>query len=380
MVGPAADATGWAVPPRRGGLRTYPGAMLRPSLRARTAALLAALALGATPLVGLTGLASPASSQPADRDAVHQAPDKAPDKAPAAAPAVARKDPRKTRGLFVDRRMPVFGQGSRYTKIAGKSQALWLGIEYYPTDRVRAVVEEYVGMAAEARKTPVLVVYSIPDRDCDQHSAGGAADGAAYRVWVKQVAAGVKGSKPLLVLEPDAIPFIGDPGCEDVADRVSLLRFAVKKLSTAGAWVYLDAGHSDWRPYDGRALLLKQAGVALARGIATNVSNFRSLRDELAYGAQLRADLAGLGVTGVKQVVDTSRNGAADPVAGDVINPTWARVGRAPKLVFDGALDGRLWVKHPGESDGPVNGGPGSGQWCDLLADRLLGLGESPTC
>ncbi|WP_300391345.1 glycoside hydrolase family 6 protein, partial [uncultured Nocardioides sp.] len=80
-----------------------------------------------------------------------------------------------------------------------------------------------------------------------------------------------------------------------------------------------------------------------------------------------------LGVKGVKYVVDTSRNGAKLPVDGDVINPTWARIGQKPRLRFDKAFDGTLWVKHPGESDGTVNGGPASGQWCDLLADRLLG-------
>ncbi|MCR6032688.1 endoglucanase [Nocardioides sp. zg-579] len=291
------------------------------------------------------------------------------------------KDPRRTQGLFVDQRMPAVTEGeTRHRTIAKRSQALWLGIEYYPTHQVRDVVRDYTFLAAAARKTPVLVVYSIPDRDCGQHSAGGAADAASYKAWVKKVAAGIRGSKPLVVLEPDAIPFIGDPGCEDVADRLALLRFAVKRLSAAGAWVYLDAGHSDWRPYDGRALLLKRAGVGLGRGIATNVSNFRSLRDELAYGTFLRRELKKIGVTGVKQVVDTSRNGAPIPVAGDVINPTWARLGKAPKMVFDGGLDGRLWVKHPGESDGAVNGGPGSGLWCDLLADRLLGLPESGGC
>jgi endoglucanase len=85
-------------------------------------------------------------------------------------------------------------------------------------------------------------------------------------------------------------------------------------------------------------------------------------------------------VKGVKYVIDTSRNGGASPVSGDVINPTWARLGARPRLVFEGALDGTLWVKHPGESDGPVNGGPSSGQWCDTLADRLLGRPESSTC
>jgi endoglucanase len=80
------------------------------------------------------------------------------------------------------------------------------------------------------------------------------------------------------------------------------------------------------------------------------------------------------------ELIDTSRNGNPHPVYGDVRNPTWARVGKPPRLVFKGAFDGRLWVKHPGESDGQVNGGPQSGAWCDFLADRLLERPESNRC
>ncbi|MDN4161054.1 glycoside hydrolase family 6 protein [Nocardioides abyssi] len=356
--------------------------MLPRSPRARVASLVAtaALALGGLAATG-TGTVAPVGTAAAATTSTART------TVPAADPAADRtltkkaKDPRKTRGLFVDQRMPAFTQGEvRHAPIAKKAQALWLGIEYYGTPSVRGVVQQYTDLAVAARKTPVLVVYSIPDRDCDQYSAGGAADGPTYQGWVKQVAAGIGSSKPLVIVEPDAIPFIGDPGCDDVADRLALLRFAVKRLAAAGAWVYLDAGHSGWTPYDGRAALLKRAGVGFGRGIATNVSNFRALADEKAYGTLLRKELKKLGVTGVKQVVDTSRNGARNPVAGDVINPTWARVGKAPKLVFDGGLDGTLWVKHPGESDGPLNGGPASGVWCDLLADRLLGLAERPGC
>ena len=85
-------------------------------------------------------------------------------------------------------------------------------------------------------------------------------------------------------------------------------------------------------------------------------------------------------VGGKHYVIDTSRNGNPNPVNGDVLNPTWAWAGKAPRLVFEGAFDGTLWVKHPGESDGEVNGGPQSGTWCDMLADRLLKRPESSHC
>lgn len=296
------------------------------------------------------------------------------------------EDPRRSRGLYVDSRMPAHQQGQSYASIARRAQALWLGSEYYPTDRVAHVVRDYLEPAEAAERTGTLVVYSIPDRDCGQHSAGGLPGVDAYKSWVTQVGEGIGDSSPLLILEPDALPFYHQGECGDAEDRVSLLRWAVRELSKAGAWVYIDIGHSGWTtgdttsddtPWDGRAELLKKAGVADARGFSTNVSNFRRTRDEQDYAAWMVRELRGLGVRGVKYVVDTSRNGAKRPVDGDVINPTWARLGRAPGLVFDGALDGTLWVKHPGESDGTRNGGPSSGQWCDLLADRLLGDEDS---
>ncbi|MQW77004.1 endoglucanase [Nocardioides sp. dk4132] len=293
----------------------------------------------------------------------------------------ARKDPRLTRPLYVDARIPAAMQESRYARIAQAPQATWYSPEQHPTSQVAWAVSDQVARAKATRSTPVLVLYAIPDRDCGQHSVGGLPDAAAYRAYVRAFTRGLgTRSKAMVVVEPDAIPFVGEPDCADTAARLKMLRFAVTRIARTGAWAYLDAGHSAWTPYDGRAQLLKRAGIAKARGFSTNVANFRPLRDERAYAVSLGKELARIGVKGARYVVDTSRNGAAAPIAGDVINPTWARLGPAPKRRFQGALDATLWIKHPGESDGAVNGGNAAGQWCDLLADRLSGRAESPGC
>lgn len=289
------------------------------------------------------------------------------------------KDPRKRLGLYVDPRMPAAQQGAAYRRIAQQPQALWFGNEYYPIARVASVAREYTRLAAKARKTPVLVVYSIPDRDCGQYSQGGLPGGKAYQRWVKRLAKGIRGSRPLVILEPDAIPFYGQGVCANGSNRLALIRYAARVLTRAGAWVYLDAGHSNWTPYAGRARLLKKAGIRYARGFSTNVSNFRTTASEHAYARTLLRDLRKLGVRGKKYVIDTSRNGAA-PQDDRVINPAWARVGAAPRLRFRGAFDGTLWVKHPGESDGTECGGPSSGAWSNLLADRLLGRVPGARC
>ena len=326
--------------------------MLPRTFTLRAAALLAALAVGAA------GLVAPSSAQ-----VEH---------------VVSKPDPRKRLGLFVDPKMPAYQQGGVYrSEIGAYAQAFWVIPEAYDTSYVKAKVKEYTGDAANARKTPVLTIYGIPGRDCGQYSSGNPLQTAEqYRGWIKQIAIGLRDTHALVVLEPDALPLFSSSvqSCPTKPDGwPGMLRYASRKLSGAGAWVYLDAGHSNWTPYDNRPYYLKKAGIGYDRGFSTNVSNFRPTRDEKAYAAKMLSGLRKLGVRGKHYVIDTSRNGATPSSNGfDVINPTWARIGRPPRLVFDHAFDGTLWVKHPGESDGQVNGGGPSGQWCDLLADRLL--------
>ncbi|WP_155992107.1 glycoside hydrolase family 6 protein [Nocardioides sp. URHA0032] len=338
--------------------------MLPRSVSTRAVALLGALALG------VVGLVAPSAADPVGHH------------------VVAKTDPRKKLGLFVDPKMPAYQQGGAYRQeIGSRAQAFWVIPEAYDTSHVKDKILEYTGDAAAARKTPVLTIYGIPGRDCGQYSSGNPFTTAAqYRGWIKQIAAGLRGTRPLVILEPDALPLFSSSvqSCPTKPDGwQAMLRYASRKLSSAGAWVYLDAGHSNWTPYDTRPKYLKAAGVAFDRGFSTNVSNFRPLADEKAYAAKMLRGLRKLGITGKHYVVDTSRNGAAPPDGSgyDVINPTWARLGRAPRLLFDGAFDGTLWVKHPGESDGQVNGGGPSGRWCDMLADRLIdGTSDQGSC
>ena len=340
----------------------YPERVLPRTFAVRSAALLAALALG------VAGL-----SAPVDAQSGHSA---------------ARTDPRKTRGLFVDTTMPAYQHGGVYrTRIGRYAQAFWVIPEAYDTAHVTERVQGYTGDAAAARKTPVLTIYGIPGRDCGQYSSGNPLTTASqYRAWIRRVAVGLRHQHALVVLEPDALALFSSSAqaCQTKPDGwQGMLRFASRKLSATGAWVYLDAGHSNWTPYDTRPKFLKAAGIQYDRGFSTNVSNFRPTRAEKAYAAKMLAGLRRLGVRGKHFVVDTSRNGATPPEGSgyDVINPTWARLGNRPRLVFDGAFDGTLWVKHPGESDGEFNGGGPSGHWCDMLADRLIdGTSDHGSC
>lgn len=286
-----------------------------------------------------------------------------------------RRDTRLTRPLYVDPTSRAAQAGAAFSLIGKRAQGFWLTDAYPTPTAVRSAAAAYIDRAEGASRTPVLVVYNIPDRDCGQYSSqNGQVTASSYRAWVRGVAAGIKRSAPIVILEPDALPFVGDPRCTDPGNRVALLKFAATTLTKAGAWVYLDAGHSGWRTAAHMAPLLMRAGVAQVRGFSTNVSNSRSTPAEHAFAGSLLAELQKRGARNARYVIDTSRNGAGaqGPANGDWCNPVAARLGTSPRLVFDGAFDGRLWIKPPGESDGPCNGGPNAGEFFPTGACRLL--------
>lgn len=244
-------------------------------------------------------------------------------------------------------------------KIARTPQAFWVT----GTDLAAAAAEvrDYTTRARDDGTLGLLVVYAVPGRDCGQHSSGGV-DGSAYARWVDAVADAIVG-EPWVVLEPDALPMLGD--CDGQGDRVGYLAYAAKALSAAGARVYVDAGHSAWLPAEEAARRLKLVGLEHVAGFALNVSNYQSTEDSVAYGEKVAA-LAG----GTHFVVDTSRNGNGSD--GQWCNPPGRALGERPRLLpDDAALDALVWVKRPGESDGECHGGPAAGQWFEAQALEL---------
>jgi endoglucanase len=70
--------------------------------------------------------------------------------------------------------------------------------------------------------------------------------------------------------------------------------------------------------------------------------------------------------------VDTGRNGLGPH--GEWCNPPGRALGERPTTATGHALaDAFLWVKSPGESDGPCNGSARSGEW---MPEYALGLAQ----
>lgn len=242
--------------------------------------------------------------------------------------------------------------------LAAQPTAYWITPEQDPLGEVG---DRVTTLAAEARAATValaVVIYGLPERDCGNHSAGGLS-AVEYPTWIAEIAAALRTAndvKTIVVLEPDSLALA--PECGNIDARAAQLRGAVDQLTSPDTWIYLDGGHSGWLSAEQMATLISQVGVSdRIRGFATNVSNYRSTYDEFAY-AEAVSQLTG----GLHAIVDTSRNGAAS-AGTEWCNPPGQRVGDPGGTFGDDVVDTNLWIKPPGESDGPCNGGPDAGVW-----------------
>ncbi|GIJ77616.1 endoglucanase [Micromonospora phaseoli] len=261
-------------------------------------------------------------------------------------------------------------------RIASVPQARWFTTTN--TSSVRAEVNSFVGAAAAAGKIPILVVYNIPNRDCSNHSGGGAPDHATYRQWVDQVAAGLGGRPATIILEPDVLPIM--TSCMNASVQAEVrasMAYAGKalKAGSSAAKVYFDIGHGGWLAPGEAAARLTASDIAnSADGISVNVSNYRRTADEVSYAKSI---IAATGISRLKAVVDTSRNGNG-PAGSEWCDPPGRAIGTpSTTATGDAAIDAFLWVKLPGEADGCI---AAAGQFVPQRAyDLAVAAGPVPT-
>ncbi|WP_237049144.1 MULTISPECIES: glycoside hydrolase family 6 protein [Microbacterium] len=242
--------------------------------------------------------------------------------------------------------------------LAAQPTAYWLTPEQDPIGAVGERVLNIADEARESRTAMAVVVYGLPGRDCGNHSAGGL-DEADYETWTKQIGTALRSVpdvKKVVIVEPDSLALA--PQCGNVDERVDQLRGALGRLTGPDTWVYVDGGHSNWLGPEVMAGLIERVAVSGVRGFVTNVSNFNDTYDEFAYAHALSDRLGGM-----HALVDTSRNGAGAPGDGEWCNPPGRTVGDPSGTFGDDVVDTNLWIKPPGESDGPCNGGPAAGVW-----------------
>lgn len=257
-------------------------------------------------------------------------------------------------------------------RIGSQPQFRWFASPNAAT--VTADVSSYVGGANSAGQIPLLVAYAITNRDCGGASAGGAADLTAYRTWVRNFAAGLGTRTALVLLEPDSLALQTCLSGQQVTERDAALSDAVGIIKQAdpGAKVYLDAGHSAWNSAGDQAGRLVAAGVRNADGFFSNVSNFRTTSDEVAYGRNV---LNAIGGGNLHQIVDTSRNGKG-PAGSEWCDPSGRGIGQYPTTnTGEATVDAFAWVKPPGEADGCA---AAAGTFVPDLAYQLAANGSGP--
>jgi endoglucanase len=262
--------------------------------------------------------------------------------------------------------------GAELWAIANTPSGIWAAGQAGEMRQIKQVTLS----AGRQHTVPVIVAYNLPDRDaCGRLSAGSQVSAAAYRTWINQLAAAIGRGNDIVIVEPDGLPDI-IRGCLSPAaavQRYGLLRYAMRKLGgLPHARVYLDAGNPGMFGNPGRLTRpLEKAGIRYGRGFSANVSNFQWTGLVVSWSERLERALG----HHVKAIIDTSRNGNGPyygPDSPQWCNPPGRALGAAPRLnPGPQGIDAYLWIKDPGASDGPCNGGPAAGQYWPQYAVGL---------
>jgi endoglucanase len=253
--------------------------------------------------------------------------------------------------IWVSRNLNDFRAEAINTHIAGVPAAKWFGGW---VSNIGLSVNEYVSAAALQDKTPILVAYNIPNRDCGQYSAGGADSVNAYKTWISAFAAAIGNREAIVILEPDALPQIDCLKPQEQTNRYGLIRHAIMAFKTAApkAWVYLDIGNSGWLAANEAGKRLLSVGVNETRGFSLNVSNFKTDDDSRNYGNSINQYLEKHGGFQKNFVVDTSRNGKGN-IGNTWCDPAGRKIGTATRVNAAGYQpEMALWIKSPGNADG----------------------------
>lgn len=203
-----------------------------------------------------------------------------------------------------------------------------------------------VNEAKATFKSPIVVLYAIPNIGC---GASGTKTVAEYRNWVAQRASLLNRTGAIVIVEPDAVAQFYCLNEQQLAIRKESLNAAISELAKTDARIYIDAGHSEWVGSNEMAQRLNTLDMKQTRGISVNVSNFQTNKDSKQYASDV---LSKLNVKNLGAVVDSSRNGVGPPSNKQWCNALGRKVGTSSVMEKDGVIDGYLWIKVPGESDG----------------------------
>jgi endoglucanase len=205
-------------------------------------------------------------------------------------------------------------------------------------------VEDAVKGIVKDGETALLVAYNIPHRDNGNYSAGGLKSAGEYANWIAGIARGIGNKKAIVVLEPDALGLAPGLANDDQRnERYTMLKNATAELKkNAGTRVFMDL--SMWLGIENASNIIKK--ITGIDGFAINVSGYVGMQECLAFGEGVAQR------TGLRYVIDTSRNGNGEAHPGKWCNMTDTKVGIQNTINPSANVAAYLWIKVPGESDG----------------------------
>ena len=90
---------------------------------------------------------------------------------------------------------------------------------------------------------PYFVLYNLPQRDLGHYSKGGATSSTDYLLFLNEFCQGIKGHKPIIIYEPDALPHTTQMETMQSEYRLNLMKEGLNVLtSESDALVYVDIG------------------------------------------------------------------------------------------------------------------------------------------
>jgi endoglucanase len=218
------------------------------------------------------------------------------------------------RGLYTDYLRSTGATKAALGRAALQPSALWLTINNSFRPSKAADYLRTVNPTADPGKLVQVALFGLwPRGEAKRHVRLTRAEQRRYRVWIRNVSAGIGSSRVLIALEPDLgiTANTGSDGVRDPRVRQRLTAYAARWLHDHNrrATVYLDAGASDWLSPAQAATLLQRSGVRWTRGFSLDITHYTRTPDNIAQGAAIVSALAARGLRGKHFVVDTADSG-----------------------------------------------------------------------
>lgn len=199
--------------------------------------------------------------------------------------------------------------------IASRPRAKWYG-SFVPDAKIRASVQRYIAASqnGDPDKLVQLAVFRMkPWEHAGCRARSTPAQKKSYRLWIRELAAGIGSTPTLAIMQPDG-PFLW---CvPDRAAKARLITYATRTLSALPRTsVYIDAGAADWcengkgNDPERCAQILKLTGVRYARGFALDSTHYMGAAENIRHGARIVEILQRDGFGAKRFIVDTAKSG-----------------------------------------------------------------------